>query len=112
MREIKFRAWDGETMLYMNDGEHIADFFNHIHIKENIFGKDVTYEQYTGLKDKNGKEIYEGDVITGWTMAKEIVSYDERNARFLPVWLQLWNDDIRDAKTEILGNIYENPELV
>ena len=62
MRELKFRAWDIENKKY--------DFFtmgNIVAYKE-VFTSHLlngnTFEQYTGLKDKNGKEIYEGDKLT------------------------------------------------
>lgn len=61
-REIKFRAWDGKKMidnycfLNKNKGNH---FFAE---DENEFGNIIAVMQYTGLKDKNGKEIYEGDI--------------------------------------------------
>jgi len=79
--------------------------------------------QYTGLKDRNGKEIYEGDVLIGHTSYEldsdsakwipfrpAIVKWDETVCGFYPFYVyDKWQFDL---KVEIIGNIYENPELV
>src|SRR5699024_795685 len=67
MREIKFRAWDTEknkmvkvdTIDFYNGNVNDVDFYN----QEIHFGYSTVLMQYTGLKDKNGTEIYEGDVV-------------------------------------------------
>ena len=56
MREIKFRAWDGERM-FSHDQMRNFDFYHWCE------SPDVTIMQYTGLKDRNSKDIYEGDVV-------------------------------------------------
>jgi len=115
MRDIKFRAWDKEfsdmlswEQLDNNDKEGLIHLFDILKGKE----PNIIPMQYTGLKDKNGNEIYEGDIVTGWTKDNEVIEWDQANARFIPIWIQLWRDDIRDAKIKIIGNIYETPELL
>ncbi|EAC4953339.1 hypothetical protein Q900_02570 [Listeria monocytogenes] len=73
---------------------------------------DVVLMQYTGLKDKNGKKIFEGDV--GWDEHNEcygVVKFEE--GKFLYVWENIAEDlqEVADG-IEICGNIHENPELM
>ena len=121
MREIKFRAWDGEKYNY--DGFVI---YPNGEIEYPEGGWDLTgyisnelLEQYTGLHDKNGKEIYEGDVlgfynshhiygIIDWDYCGYIFRWDRETAskrgeeylEIIPTNLNMW---------EIIGNIQENP---
>ena len=80
--------------------------------------------QYTGMKDKNGKEVYEGDVATAnWPYAKQcVVTWDASRAAFYmkPVQGDGLNGKaaydkgykMNAAKMEVIGNIYEHPELI
>lgn len=119
MREIKFRAWDKKAK-YMRD---IRLFDSNEHLNPDNY----IIMQYTGLKDKNGIEIYERDMfgIMGGDEEKpheyEVhgqVEYDNDFAMFIIVltnggWMQLY--DYMNSKTkarEIIGNIYQNPELL
>lgn len=133
MREIKFRAWDKDIQTFVP----IMDFTKNI--KEAIYrklGKEVVSSndgvenlaillnsnvdiiQYTGLKDKNGKEIYEGDILLYLTKTKTVVSYKNgafvrsyRNSNMYLLYDSLAVDGCLEDY-EVIGNIYENPELL
>lgn len=134
MREIKFRAWDGEKMHEWNSTDHGAtDQITGTPYPKLFYlpmswlagdSNDWKWMQYTGTKDKNRKEIYEGDILENKT-EESIISirwdetgggwrFDEHNT-FMDdgVGRGDWDFTMGIARNcEIIGNIYENPELI
>ena len=122
-REIKFRIFDTRNKKMITDNVcfQIALSVDGT-IKSGITG-DVLM-QYTGKKDKNEKEIYEGDIIS-IEYGKGIVEYSEKQAMFIINWIgdnEAYNESLAYnprnyicGKTrkdiEVIGNIYENPEF-
>ena len=112
MRKIKFRAWDAEekNFIYFDALEGLLSECDETY-RQRCVGK---FEQFTGLHDKNGKEIYEGDLIKYGSDAPLEVIYREscfcynQKSRYISR-LQIF-DNIN--KIEVIGNIHENPELL
>ena len=119
-REIRFRAWDNKQKEF-HTWESLK--CNSISVAYLFNNTDLRLLQYTGLKDKNGKEIYEGDICRCWG-GVEFNSYYEYNKIYEVKWQGSgfdmiindcgygWNYSSGFDYIEIIGNIYENPELL
>ena len=116
MREIKFRAWNKILNRMDNWYDLVDKNLRNIFIMKDHNGYELM--QYTGLKDKNGKEIYEGDIVKAlisgkWFVGKVIYEHsgftiDVMNNKEL----EFGRRGIIGHWTEVIGNIYENLELL
>ena len=118
-REIKFRAWDGYTMeLPFTSRVYKNIVFYTFKFPPPASEADLVILQYTGLKDKNGKDIYEDDIVErfGGKYSNGIVEWDNYGLWRIICPEEEWSygtDQREFSEThEVIGNIYENPELL
>jgi uncharacterized phage protein (TIGR01671 family) len=134
VREIKFRAWDKEyrymygnaypfehlVYVEMFDDDDTFGQFKHKMMVVNgkyfyfIIAKDIELMQYTGLKDKKGKDIYEDDIVNWLDIGGHKYQVVYEDCGF--VGIDLESDDGGDIdlamqELEVIGNVWENPEL-
>ena len=125
-RELRFRAWDGRRMLLMGNGGD-CDFEmagGEIYVcgEFNFKKQDYPLMQYTGLKDKNGVGVYEGDLLINSRGRISEVVWHEFSASFDTNFVRDTKPEIASSmglqnnmwknSAEVIGNIHENPELL
>ena len=122
MREFKFRAWDRKPKkMYYSETEQFDDMlgfrFKHFEDLDN----SPIYMEYTGMKDINGKDIYEGDIVefklyADGEKSRNICVVTFENGEFYPHPDVYWPSDeyygYEYSDFKVLGNIYENSELL
>lgn len=123
MREIKFRVWDTENkeMLRVQELDFEDTFYGgRLSIRTEQYNdyfdiEDMILMQYTGLHDKNGKEIYEGDIVKSFFVdtdeaGNEIYKYYIMEVKYDEILCSYKIDKF--INLEVIGNIYENEELL
>lgn len=125
-RELKFRAWDGrggchhfgiEPFVFNAVGVYLCPVGNTMSPAE----PTAIVEEWTGLHDKNGVEICEGDIVTcgmlhgdKWVPHNAVIKWDGDFAAFVAYMPSIDDDQMMDSRggMEVIGNIHENPELL
>lgn len=118
MREIKFRAWDKENNQWVNQNAVLPNWSDTPYFNVACIVGDETLElrsdenfiwcEYTGLKDKNGKEVFEGDIVRFKLFNEATPCYWE--VKIPNIYLAMKNEE--NHQIEVIGNLYQHPELL
>ena len=120
MRKIKFRFWDKddvkfverpENVVMLGDGKIFDDWRD---FEDYIETNSLIVSQFTGLADKNGVEIYEGDIVKHDCEAYGVITWIDERMQFglTRGWCHPIYGNPPPNESEVIGNIYENPELL
>jgi hypothetical protein len=121
MREIKFRIYDpyfetvGVFRFSGSTPSMLSAFFEKFATLDTVHGQK--WEQYTGIKDKNGREIYEGDIIGIPEIVPIVVAFDrgafiQNTVGPYSTLLDFISEHSLCGEPEVIGNIHESPELL
>lgn len=118
---FKFRVWDKEKNemecdLYDEPGDMQISCINEV-FKDYLSNNRYIVEQCTGLKDKNGKSIYDGDILQDGEQKIKVVFDEERHCfmfeyQYTRAYKPISCLDVLEGDFEIIGNIHENPDLL
>ena len=114
-REIRFRAWHKGYKKMTPEFELGATklfYLNSDHLTSSVQDSEVIHMQFTGLLDRHGKEICEGDIVkTDYGKIGDVVFHVAR-ASYIIHDSDHFNEKLCDSPVTVIGNIYENPELI
>jgi len=114
-RIIKFRVWDKKNNRMFNDCFELTKkgYMEWVQLKQ--ASDNLEWMQFTGLSDKNGKDVFEGDLIK-WAIGGGIVQEVYWNTKECAFYARPFSMDNTeswlDSSCEVIGNIHENPELL
>ena len=120
MRPIKFRGirllsndWEYGNLIQRPDGGHFIEIGD----LRLCPVQDFSIGQFTGLLDKNGKEIYEGDIVKCDRFVYEVVFEEKRFASYglhrkEDMFMHYFGEAMESQQCEVIGNIHDNPELI
>ena len=116
MREIKFKAWDKSHDCMIPANELV--FHEYTDVEDHFSNEDLIFLQYTGLKDKKGESIFEGDILQHPDRTKFTVKWENSYSGFRAVYKEDRSSNLLAIQINdrglavVMGNIYENSELL